>query len=307
NTLHSVYALTANSESVVERYRYDAYGAATVLDADGSDDSDGLSDVDNPYMFTGRRMDPESGLMYLRSRYYDPGLGRFLSWDPIPQANLYVYVSGGPATSTDPYGRAETKNCRGVGMDSFSITGKVKLFGIKLDYDIHGSVDLQECKVCCSDGRKVTDEMVALSVHGSLSFGGGTFPTGFEWGPFECTAWFGIHGEIPGGGSVSDEIGSDRCSGKEKEGRLCLTVVAGGEVAVGGEIVLRWRRKTFAVGAKGTFSGTGSLKRCYKCSNGACSWGRTELCATADPTVHFRLFWKHVRINIWEGSKCWSL
>jgi hypothetical protein len=62
NTLFSVMALTDANESVVERYRSDAYGAVTVLDADGSADADGLSDVENPYTFTGRRLDDESGL-----------------------------------------------------------------------------------------------------------------------------------------------------------------------------------------------------------------------------------------------------
>ena len=42
STLFSVYALSDASESVIERYRYDAYGACTVLDADGSVDGDGL-------------------------------------------------------------------------------------------------------------------------------------------------------------------------------------------------------------------------------------------------------------------------
>lgn len=59
--MFSVYALSDSGGSVIERYRFDAYGAATVLDADGSVDADGLSDVKNPYAFTGRRLAPESG------------------------------------------------------------------------------------------------------------------------------------------------------------------------------------------------------------------------------------------------------
>ncbi len=35
--------------------------------------------VTNPYTFTGRRFDPESGLYYYRARYNDAKLGRFLS------------------------------------------------------------------------------------------------------------------------------------------------------------------------------------------------------------------------------------
>jgi len=82
NTLYSVYALVDADENVIERYRYDAYGACTVLDADGSADADGLSDVDNPYTFTGRRLDTETGLMQYRNRYYSPTFGRFVSRDP---------------------------------------------------------------------------------------------------------------------------------------------------------------------------------------------------------------------------------
>jgi len=94
STLYSVYALSDASETVIERYRYDAYGACTVLDADGSVDGDGLSDVENPYLFTARRLDVESGLMQHRHREYDSDLGRFVGRDATghaDSANLYVY------------------------------------------------------------------------------------------------------------------------------------------------------------------------------------------------------------------------
>ncbi len=91
----------------MERYRYDAYGAATVLDADWSADGDGLSDVSSPYAFTGRRNDAESGLMQYRHRYYSALLGRFLSRDPAgyhDAANLNVFVGCRPTVLTDPNG-----------------------------------------------------------------------------------------------------------------------------------------------------------------------------------------------------------
>jgi len=92
---------------VIERYRYDAYGACTVLDADGSVDGDGLSDVKNPYVFTGRRLDAESGLMYYRFRDYSGGLGRFLERDPAGYADgsaFYLYCKSRPAAFSDPLG-----------------------------------------------------------------------------------------------------------------------------------------------------------------------------------------------------------
>ena len=107
NTLFSVMALTDANGSVVERYRYDAYGACTVLDPDGSADADGLSDVENPYTFTGRRLDDESGLMQYRHRWYSPTVGRFISGDPqeyLETFNLYEYCRSRPSVLVDPTG-----------------------------------------------------------------------------------------------------------------------------------------------------------------------------------------------------------
>ena len=50
------------SGTVVERYIYTPYGEPTVLDADFSPDPNGVSDIDNEYLYTGRRLDPETGL-----------------------------------------------------------------------------------------------------------------------------------------------------------------------------------------------------------------------------------------------------
>jgi len=71
-----VVALSDNSGDVVERYEYDVFGMPTIRDANNSVVS--VSSVANPYYFTGRRLDTETGLYYYRARYYMPGLGRFL-------------------------------------------------------------------------------------------------------------------------------------------------------------------------------------------------------------------------------------
>jgi RHS repeat-associated protein len=107
NALFSVYALSDGNGSVIEKYRFDAYGGCTVLDADGSVDADGLSDVKNPYTFTGRRLDSESGLMQYRNRCYSATLGRFTSREPQGYGeglNLFAYVGGGPTVRLDPTG-----------------------------------------------------------------------------------------------------------------------------------------------------------------------------------------------------------
>jgi RHS repeat-associated protein len=66
------------------------------------------SSYGNPYLYTGRRLDDETGLYYYRARYYDVELGRFLGRDPIgylgSEWNLYEYVDSSPTGSTDPFG-----------------------------------------------------------------------------------------------------------------------------------------------------------------------------------------------------------
>jgi len=60
----------------------------------------------NPFQYTGRENDG-TGLYYYRARYYDPGLKRFVSEDPIGLAggiNTYEYVSGSPVNYKDSLG-----------------------------------------------------------------------------------------------------------------------------------------------------------------------------------------------------------
>lgn len=62
--------------------------------------------------YTGHVNDPDSGLVYMQQRYYDPSVGRFLSVDPVEpeQAdvfsfNRFVYAKSNPIANVDPDGR----------------------------------------------------------------------------------------------------------------------------------------------------------------------------------------------------------
>ncbi|MBI4653414.1 MAG: RHS repeat-associated core domain-containing protein [Nitrospirae bacterium] len=97
NGLGSVTALTDSSKAVVQSYVYDSF--EQIISQTGT--------ITNPYTFTGREYDSETGMYYYRARYYSPELQRFTSEDPIGLAggvNLYVYVGNNPVNWVDPLG-----------------------------------------------------------------------------------------------------------------------------------------------------------------------------------------------------------
>lgn len=86
---------------------YTPYGEVDVLDPNFGDDSNGVSDFDNEYLYTGRRLDPVTGLQLNRNRFYASHLGRWSSRDMLEYldgTNLYQYVNGKPTLLLDPMG-----------------------------------------------------------------------------------------------------------------------------------------------------------------------------------------------------------
>ncbi|MEW6352645.1 MAG: RHS repeat-associated core domain-containing protein, partial [Thermodesulfobacteriota bacterium] len=89
-------------------FRYDSFGQMTTTYVVPTY-------IEQPYTYTGRQLDSESGLMYLRARYYDPRVGRFASEDPadpIPNESSYKYVLNSPTNLFDPYGLRELGTVR---------------------------------------------------------------------------------------------------------------------------------------------------------------------------------------------------
>ncbi len=103
---HSTVALLDGTGAVAERYGYDAFGAPSFHDGNGSPIA--ASAVGNDRLYTGRQWLPTLALYDYRQRLYDPAMGRFLTTDPVyDPANLgnpYTYVGNNPGAFVDPYG-----------------------------------------------------------------------------------------------------------------------------------------------------------------------------------------------------------
>ena len=86
------------SFGVTATYEYDAFGN----ELKGSETGE---THENSFRYNGQQVDEESGLIYLRNRYYNPEIGRFITEDPAKDGtNWYVYCGNNPIAFVDPNG-----------------------------------------------------------------------------------------------------------------------------------------------------------------------------------------------------------
>lgn len=100
--LGSPQLLTSDTGTLLERIVDRPYGAVGgVTDSGGT----AISESRSPYLFTGHRAADDTGLIYMGARYFDPGLGMFVSHDPSAQFfSPYAYGNWNPLNGTDPSG-----------------------------------------------------------------------------------------------------------------------------------------------------------------------------------------------------------
>ncbi|MGG0936966.1 RHS repeat-associated core domain-containing protein [Brevibacillus centrosporus] len=101
NSHGDVVSITNGSGNDLNTYEYDTWGNVVSK-------TEGMS---NPFKYSGEIYDENTGLYYLRARYYDPSVGRFISEDTYKgqvdnplSLNRYTYVHNNPLNNIDPSG-----------------------------------------------------------------------------------------------------------------------------------------------------------------------------------------------------------
>lgn len=111
NISNDVVGITDSAGNIIAEYEYDEWGKLISVEAE-SEEAQTIAQM-NPLRYRGYYYDNETGYYYLQSRYYDPGLGRFISADDFRYVdaegratiNAYAYCINNPLIYIDIYGQ----------------------------------------------------------------------------------------------------------------------------------------------------------------------------------------------------------
>jgi RHS repeat-associated protein len=206
DALGSTLALTDSSGTTQTQYTFEPFGNTT---------STGSAST-NSFAYTGRELDA-TGLYYYRARYYNPGLQRFVSEDPIRfrgGLNFYPYVFNSPPNGTDPFGRATVNLGGSLGLNFGSLHFQ---FGAGFVVDTNGNIGTYYM-------GGIGSAVVGTPIGASFGLTGGA-----SSGKNICS-FGGPFVEVGGNAGLGPSGGASGYSGFDTDG----TPILGGSVSVGG-------------------------------------------------------------------------
>ncbi|THF72496.1 RHS repeat-associated core domain-containing protein, partial [Cohnella fermenti] len=143
---HGDVVQTVNEAGVLEnQYDYDIFGSPILV----------IEQYTSSIRYSGEFFDAEVGLYYLRARYYDPYVGRFISRDTYTgrddsplSLNLYTYVLNNPLMFVDPSGHTAvalrdlaTATGASVSYDAKTGISTYNLSGVEITFNTKSASD----------------------------------------------------------------------------------------------------------------------------------------------------------------------
>lgn len=172
-----------SNNQMEETYSYSPYGEESSLKTISS-----LDIENNPFQYTEEYVDIESGLVYLRARYYHPSIKRFISRDTAILMNCYNYGNGNPIMNIDPSGHSAES-----------------IFSIMLG----AAIILGAIGLTIATAGTASPVLVAASIGAAMGAGtasiayGATHMNNFNWGQWGVMTSLGAgFGAIGGAGAV---------------------------------------------------------------------------------------------------------
>jgi RHS repeat-associated protein len=208
--LGSVTDLTDDEGDVVDGYTYDVFGAIR--------SQSGASD--NPWLFTGEQFDSDEGLYYLRARYYDSAIGRFLSHDPAPmnlhrpEANgHYSYVGNNPISRIDPSGLwcpRDPSDCDPRGLldplvDLIPEGTIVTILGHPISFQLAGTCAIYPEACAAAGAAYPVANTIAYRLYSDAELKEGTMDRPKEGDAFQHCFWSGLI-TLAAGGHAAEEV-----------------------------------------------------------------------------------------------------
>jgi RHS repeat-associated protein len=146
NPVGSTVAMTDPSRAIVNKYAYAPFGGIIGQ----------YETIPQPLKFVGQFgvMAEPNGLYYMRARYYDPKVGRFISEDPLSfgggDVNLMAYAGNNPVNAVDPWGMDVFYHGEKV---NNVVQAKLERLSEYTGYDIHVTSGIRN-----SDGDSTTSQ-----------------------------------------------------------------------------------------------------------------------------------------------------
>ena len=132
-----VIALLDGTGNVVVSYVYDAWGMPIGKSGTLAETLGTL----NPFRYRGYVFDEETGLYYLRSRYYNPEVSRFLNADNYPVRNRFEYADNSPICNVDYFGNDTASAIGGIAW--WSIGEELRNFGIAITALLNTPIEIE--------------------------------------------------------------------------------------------------------------------------------------------------------------------
>jgi RHS repeat-associated protein len=207
--LGSVRGLSDTSGNSVSTYSYDAFGKPDLT----------TGSADNDFLYRAEQQDPETGLIYLRARYYDPSLGRFITRDTFPAEGTltqgihrYVYTGNNPVNRIDPTGKL-------FGADDFTASQLGFILGELGQYgsDVFNNIGAHKT------GLAILNPSSSVEVYSAAGAGGAATAVLTVNGAEIGFAYGGPYGSVIGGaagcymGVTGTSILKDVVSGKDPD------------------------------------------------------------------------------------------